>query len=255
MLPTKERDASMTSIRVDGFFCLASDGTIEECNHKFCEITGYGREELISMRFTDLVPSETVERLHERLAGSADRQGAVFVVELCCKDGRRVPMEVSMAFTRGAEFPHYVGFVRPLPSAAQSREEAESRYRELVESLPQIVFETDENGKLLFANGAAFEAFGYCREVLQAGFNVLEVFAPEDAQRAREDFRQALAGGTAGPNEYRVLRKDGSSFDVVIYCAPVVRDGKGSWSTYPIRNRRRGSCASFRPRSSRVRFR
>jgi two-component system cell cycle sensor histidine kinase/response regulator CckA len=216
----------MTSVRVDGFFCLASDGTIEECNQKFCELTGYSREELLSMRYCELAPSETVDRLHERLSGAADRQGAVYVIDYLRKDGLRVPLETALAFFHGAEFPHFAGFARPVEANAESPSGIDRRYRDLVESLPQIVFETDEQGNLVFANGAAFRAFGYGPEALVAGFNVLEVFAPEDASRAERDFRQALAGENRGPNDYRVLRKDGSSFEVLIYCTPIIRGGR-----------------------------
>lgn len=214
---------SMTSVRVDGFFCLASDGTIEECNHKFCELMGYSREELLSMRYGDLAPSETVDRLHERLSGTADRQGAVFVIDYLRKDGLRVPLETALAYFHGAEFPHFAGFARPMEANAESPSRMDPRYRDLVESLPQIVFETDEQGNLVFANSAAFRAFGYGPEALEAGFNVLTVFAPEDVSRAERDFRQALAGKNRGPNDYRVLRKDGTSFEVLIYCAPIIR--------------------------------
>jgi len=217
----------MTSVRVDGFFCLASDGTIEECNQKFCELTGYSREELLSMRYCDLAPSETVDRLHERLSGAADRQGAVYVIDYLRKDGLRVPLETALAFFHGAEFPHFAGFARPVEANAESPSGIDRRYRDLVESLPQIVFETDEQGNLVFANGAAFRAFGYGPEALVAGFNVLEVFAPEDASRAERDFRQALAGENRGPNDYRVLRNNGT-----IIHAPgtitVLADRKGS---------------------------
>ena len=39
--------------------------------------------------------------------------------------------------------------------------ESEERYRELANCLPEIVFETDLNGQLVFANERAAEISGY----------------------------------------------------------------------------------------------
>jgi len=42
--------------------------------------------------------------------------------------------------------------------------ESEKKYRELVNSLPQIVFEMDANGLITFANRKAYDLLGYTQD-------------------------------------------------------------------------------------------
>ena len=56
--------------------------------------------------------------------------------------------------------------------------ESEERYRELANSLPDIVFETDINGQLVFANERATEISGYSQGELENGLNIMQFLAP-----------------------------------------------------------------------------
>jgi len=49
---------------------------------------------------------------------------------------------------------------------------------------------------------------------------------PEDQDRAKENIKRRLRGEKFGMNEYTALRKDGSTFPVLVYAAPIVREGK-----------------------------
>jgi two-component system cell cycle sensor histidine kinase/response regulator CckA len=102
--------------------------------------------------------------------------------------------------------------------------ESEMRYKELADSLPQPVFETDERGGLTFANRCAFDQFGYSRDEFGKGLNAFQMLAPEDRGMARENFSRALLGEHVGGVEYTAQRKDGSTFPIVIYSSPIVRE-------------------------------
>jgi len=104
--------------------------------------------------------------------------------------------------------------------------ESESGYKELADLLPQIVFEMDERGDLTFANRNAFEAFGYTQEDFIKGVNAINMVIPEDRDRAENNMQRILSGEKLGGNEYRGLRKDGSTFPVIIHSAPIIHEGK-----------------------------
>jgi PAS domain S-box-containing protein len=94
--------------------------------------------------------------------------------------------------------------------------ESEEKYRELANCLPEIVFETDLNGQLVFANERASEISGYSHEELEKGMNVLQFLAPEDRERAMKSIQRLLAGGNYVPAEYVFVRKDGTTFPALI---------------------------------------
>ena len=56
------------------------------------------------------------------------------------------------------------------------------------------VYETDFGGRLTFVNRAAIGLFGYSKEDLAAGLNVLDMVAPEDVDRARENISLLYRG-------------------------------------------------------------
>ncbi len=62
----------------------------------------------------------------------------------------------------------------------QALRESEERFRELTDTLPQVVFEADTRGTITYANRRAFELFGYGEEELQQGLNTLEMIAAQD---------------------------------------------------------------------------
>jgi PAS domain S-box-containing protein len=104
--------------------------------------------------------------------------------------------------------------------------ESERRFRETADMLPQIVFETDENGNLTFLNHVALTSTGYCKEDLQVGLNTLQLYSPRDRERRKENVKHLMAGETLGSNEYLLQRKDGSTFPAIVHSAPIVHENK-----------------------------
>ncbi|MDD1672728.1 MAG: PAS domain-containing protein [Methanomicrobiales archaeon] len=98
---------------------------------------------------------------------------------------------------------------------------SERRFRDLVNLLPQPVFEADADGTLLFANRQAYLTLGYAPEELSGRIQVLDMIAPEDRERAQKSIARMLREGMQGKEEYTALRKDGSRFPIVNYSAPL----------------------------------
>jgi PAS domain S-box-containing protein len=132
--------------------------------------------------------------------------------------------------------------------------ESETRFRELVDMLPQTVFEIQENGKVEFVNREGLRSFGYTCEEIQKGLSVFQVLLPEDVERARWNLLGVMSGETpedrkrtletvwrtmSGENpdtvkraidrvgrEFTVMRKNGSTFPVSVHALPIIRKGK-----------------------------
>ena len=100
------------------------------------------------------------------------------------------------------------------------------KYKELAELLPQTLFEIDLTGNLTFSSRNASQSFGYAQGVFDKGLNAMELFVPEDRDRFSANKKRTLRGNNTGGSEYTMLRKDGSTFPVVIYSNPMSRDGK-----------------------------
>jgi PAS domain S-box-containing protein len=103
---------------------------------------------------------------------------------------------------------------------------SEERYRELANSLPEIVFDADAEGKLIFFNKRAFEITGFTQEDFDKGLNTFQLICPEDRERARNNLKKLFAGESFETNEYKINRKDGSTFTALIKSARVVFENK-----------------------------
>jgi PAS domain S-box-containing protein len=103
--------------------------------------------------------------------------------------------------------------------------ESRRKYRDLVELLPQFVYEMDSRGYFTFANSNGLELAGYNRKDIEAGLNILEVCTPEEIERATQDMRKVLQGESVREREYTLVKKDGSRMPVMTYATPIVEHG------------------------------
>ena len=113
-----------------------------------------------------------------------------------------------------------------LDQSEKALKESEEKYKALANSLPQIVFETDENGMLTFVNQNAFDLFGYTQADLANGLNALDMLVPQDRDRALENINKVLNGEKVGSVEYISQRIDGSKFPIIIYANRILRENK-----------------------------
>ncbi len=104
--------------------------------------------------------------------------------------------------------------------------ESERKYKELVNLLPQLVFEIDLNGNLTLVNDLAFKTFGYTREDFANKLNAIQMIEEKDRVRASQNIQKVMGGIVNSDNEYILLRKDGSTFPALIFSSPTVINGE-----------------------------
>jgi PAS domain S-box-containing protein len=104
--------------------------------------------------------------------------------------------------------------------------ESEQRFRELAELMPETIFEMDLEGKLTFVNRNAYNYFGYTPADLKQGLSSFDMIIPADRDLAKQNILRILNGERTGINEYIALRKNGTTFPVMIHSAPIFRQGK-----------------------------
>ena len=110
-----------------------------------------------------------------------------------------------------------------LEIAKQAVSESESRFRDLAELLPEIVFEIDLEGRFTFVNRAGFVSFGYTDGVLPPGASVWDMIHPDDRAAVRRAMARIGEGQRSGLNEYRGVRRDGSELPILVNTAAIFR--------------------------------
>lgn len=208
---------------------FGNDSIIRECNKLFEELSGYSTSEIIGRKkWSDFVVQEDLERLRTYHA-ERTKQGATPPSQYECriirKSGEIRTVIVNLDLL-GEDRIVSLTDISDRKKAEDSLLESKARFRDLVDMLPQIVFEMDMHGNLTFVNQVAFEVFGYTQEEFDAGLNVMQMIAEKDRERAANRIRLILSGQNSPEgHEYTVMKKNGLLFPVIIYSAGFVRDG------------------------------
>jgi PAS domain S-box-containing protein len=114
--------------------------------------------------------------------------------------------------------------VERLKSQINQCQASEKRFMDLVELLPQGIYEADPSGRVTFVNAMAFQVVGYTMEDVARGLSMYDVIAPADRARAEAMFQALLRGERTEGTEYMAIRKDGSTFPMLVHSAPDIQD-------------------------------
>jgi PAS domain S-box-containing protein len=81
-------------------------------------------------------------------------------------------------------------------------------------------------GKLTYSNQHGFNSTGYTQEDIDKGLNASQLFIPEERERAIKNMGRILRGEKFDDHEYTALRKDGSSYPVIIFSESIIQKEK-----------------------------
>ena len=115
--------------------------------------------------------------------------------------------------------------IRQRSGTEKELKESEQKYRELSVQLPQTTFELDALGNLVFINRFGCQVLGYTNDDLQAGLSIQQVVAEDDKEKMSEDIKLAMQGNPQ-VREYRLKKRDGSTFPAIAYSIPIVKEGR-----------------------------
>lgn len=102
----------------------------------------------------------------------------------------------------------------------------ENKFREMIDMLPETVFEVNLEGKVIFTNEAGLKLFGYSQEDIDQGVEIKKFFYPPESAKIEENYKQVLMGERKQSTEYMAMKKDGTVFPVLVHARPVIHDNK-----------------------------
>ena len=102
-------------------------------------------------------------------------------------------------------------------------ENRERKLREIIDMLPETVYETDLEGRVTFVNDAGLALFGYTRDDFVKGLEAINMFCDFEIERLYANLKKVLKGEKRQSSEYMALKKDGTIFPVLVHSRPVFR--------------------------------
>ncbi len=104
--------------------------------------------------------------------------------------------------------------------------ESQKNYKELMDFLPQPIFELDLEGRIVFTNKAGDDFFGILPEDPKKHVSALDFFVTEDIPKIIENFKKSAQGIKTEASEFTAIKKDGSHCPVMVFGTPIIRNDK-----------------------------
>ena len=207
----------------DAIFISNAESRFVSVNEAACELTGYTKPELLSMKIPDLheeMDLDVYNKFHERII-----QGEPALTEalLLREDGTKIAVEFNSRRVVLSGSPYMHTIARDI--TLRKKAEGEHILHDLIfKNLSEIVLCAGRKDmRIIDLNKAAEEAFGYSHDELLS-MPLFELLPHE----ARPGLQQRLIEGSPSGTTYRTvsLRKDGSRFPVEVKRNMFMLDGE-----------------------------
>ena len=231
---SEEKFRLITEHMMDVVWQTTPDLVITYVTSSVKKLFGYAPQELVGKHLTYLLTPAAKELvlgrypdIMRRLEEHKEFDGEVSVVEQIRKDGTTIWTEVvtAPAFDRAGQFVGFQGVTRDVSKRKEYEEALRAsaeKYRSLVESISDVIFEIDLRGVVTYISPIVRNVFGYEAENL-IGKTFLEFVHPEDSGLLIKRFSE-LTKGVEYPLEYRLVAKSGEVRHVRTYTKPIIKE-------------------------------
>ena len=189
------------------------DGGFDEVNDELLRIVGYSRADYEAglVRWDLMTPAEYKDVDQEHVLEALRRGSCTpYEKEYTRKDGTRIPILCGYASLEASPG-HFIGFIQDLSgqkSAEAALRDREQRFSVLAESLPSLIFVTEQGGGCSYCNGRFLEYGGYRAEDM-ARIRWESLIHPEELPATIEAWRHCSQTGEPFLKEHRLRRHDG----------------------------------------------
>jgi PAS domain S-box-containing protein len=197
----------------EGILMEDATGHITFVNPTVPSLLGYPQEDIIGQHWTTIVPPEQVAQVEQASADRPRGHGGRYETALLTSDGRWIPVIVSAKpLFDGDRFAGVLSVFTDITDrvrAERELRESEEQYRDLVESISDVIYAVDPEGNITYVSPAIEPFIGYSPAEL-IGHSFARFVHPEDLSRMQENYQRVLSGQPQG-NEYRLLTKSGQT--------------------------------------------
>jgi PAS domain S-box-containing protein len=216
------------------FYVLDESGSIVRRNRNLALITGYADDELSRMTAIDFVPPEERDRLADAIQKAFDGGYAAIETALLTRTGDSIPFYLTGSSATIADRTMIIGMgidIAARKRAEEKLKESEEKFRSLIESTSDWIWEIDVNGVYTYSSPKVTDILGYEPEEIM-GKTPFDLMPPEEAARLAPRFASITRErGLIQRLENRNVHKTGRPVVLETSGVPVF-DKYGQWRGY-----------------------
>jgi PAS domain S-box-containing protein len=182
---------SLFDSATDGIFIIDMDGNFVDINRTAHERLGYTRDEMLAMNIKDLNHPDFISIVPDRFDQIRNNRFAIFESAHMRKDGTVMPVEINSRLLDYEGNKVFFSFIRDITERKKTEmalKESEERFRSLVESTSDWIWEIDENGIYTYASPQVEDILGYTPdEVL--GKSPFDLMSDDEGKKLAVEFK------------------------------------------------------------------
>jgi PAS domain S-box-containing protein len=184
LIKTEERYRNLVEESFDGIF-IQKGAKIVLTNRRFCEMLGYEEKQLVGMEHWLIYHPEYQELTRTRALARLQGEDVTprYEVKLLRRDGSSFDGEISARVVKVEGEPGIQVWVRDISEqkrAEKQRDLSERRFSELYNSVSDLIFTEDLQGRFLSVNKAMSDLFGFTQDEF-IGLTPADFMKPEMA--------------------------------------------------------------------------
>lgn len=192
---SEEKFRTLIETSSDWIWEVDLDGTFIFASPRVKDLLGFDVDEIVGTTLFDNMPDQDLERtkafFKEKCAHPKPFSG--WKIALLYKDGQQIIMEINGTpiFDRHGSLSGWFGFNKDITDrvlAENSLRESRQLYRDLVETINDLIWEVDAKGSYTYLSPRTMEIFGYSHEEL-LGKSFWGTMSPEEKSRVRTLFK------------------------------------------------------------------
>jgi PAS domain S-box-containing protein len=207
-----QRDTLAMDSAMDGMAIVSPEGKYTYVNAAFARMMGYAQPEgMVGKPWAEMHAATDVRPVEDEIRAALKRDGKWFGSLTIHRDGQPLPLEMSVTMLPDRGVVTVGRDISDRYRAEQFREEAEEKYRTLVEQVAAISYiaELGRDGQWLYVSPQVETMFGFAVDDWLAGSRQWMRHVHSEDHGVVDAAEEASKRGERFQAEYRVIRHDG----------------------------------------------
>lgn len=184
-------------------------------------------ENFLGKNYNEVLPDYLKIKLHnalEQVNSTEDSETFEFFIE----EGKEISTYSVRTIMLGKLLQGKNGYLILIRDVSKFRnvesqlQKSEANFKQLTDLLPVAVYEVDTDFNVKYVNKTGMEWFQYDLSDLKEPFSIFNIVAKEDKPKMIRNIKRRINFEEFGPVEYKLKRKNGETFDALIYAAPIL---------------------------------
>jgi len=229
---TCDRNEIILKTCTDGFWLTDTDGQILEVNEAYCRMSGYSRDELLTMSIKDVESVETPQEITEHIRKIVHRGTHRFRSGQRRKNGAIINLDINTHYLdlEGGRIFAFFRDITEQTKAEEALQESEEKFRLAMETTNDALWDWNITTNEVYRNPRHASMLGYEPHEFASSQDAWESRVhPDDKQWVFETLEEHLAGKTdSWRGEYRLRTKSGDYVWVLGRGRVVTRNSDGA---------------------------